>query len=121
MKLQIQMEIHGQKKNKKQEKMRRNPMTRKTKKVGTTGSFGPRYGSQLKKRYLKIENSTNAKHKCPNCASSKVKRQSVGIWMCKKCGLSFAGGAWIPTTPTGKTALRTAASLQEQELEKSKK
>ncbi|MBN1328020.1 MAG: 50S ribosomal protein L37ae [Candidatus Heimdallarchaeota archaeon] len=96
-------------------------MTRRTKKVGTTGRFGPRYGSQLKKRFLKIENSTDATHKCPNCATPAVIRKSVGIWECKKCNLSFAGGAWIPVTPSGQTAVRTALSLEEQRLEKSKK
>jgi len=96
-------------------------LTRRTKKIGTTGRFGPRYGSQLKKRFLKIELSTNATHKCPNCATPAVKRTSVGIWECKKCNLSFAGGAWIPVTPSGQTAARTALSLEEQRLEKSKK
>ncbi|MBK5113780.1 MAG: 50S ribosomal protein L37ae [Candidatus Heimdallarchaeota archaeon] len=96
-------------------------MTRKTKKVGSTGRFGPRYGSQLKKRFLKVENSMNATHKCPSCASPRVKRKSVGIWNCKKCGLSFAGGAWIPVTPTGRTAARTTLSLEDQRLGKSRK
>ncbi|MHA1244567.1 MAG: 50S ribosomal protein L37ae [Candidatus Heimdallarchaeota archaeon] len=109
-------------------------MTRRTKKVGSTGRFGPRYGSlgstgrfgprygsQLKKRVLKIENDMNAKHRCPTCASLRVKRKSVGIWHCKKCNLSFAGGAWIPVTPTGRSATRATVSLEEQRLEKSKK
>ena len=96
-------------------------MTRKTKKVGSTGRFGPRYGSQLKKRVLKIEQGMHAAHKCPNCASPNVKRKSVGIWTCKKCKISFAGGAWVPITPTGKSASRTTISLEEQRLEKSKK
>jgi len=96
-------------------------MTRKTKKVGSTGRFGPRYGSQLKKRFLKIEQGMNATHICPNCASPNVKRKSVGIWNCKKCGVSFAGGAWVPVTPSGRTASRTTVSLEEQRLEKSKK
>ncbi|NHK32467.1 MAG: 50S ribosomal protein L37ae [Asgard group archaeon] len=96
-------------------------MTRRTKKVGSTGRFGPRYGAQLKRRFLKIEDSMNATHKCPNCASPTVKRKSVGIWHCKKCGLNFAGGAWVPITPTGRTASRTTASLEDQRLEKSRK
>jgi len=96
-------------------------MTRRTKKVGSTGRFGPRYGSQLKKRFLKIEDGMNATHRCPNCASPTVKRKSVGIWNCKKCGLNFAGGAWTPITPTGRTASRTTASLEDQRLEKSRK
>lgn len=96
-------------------------MTRKTKKVGLTGRFGPRYGSQLKKRFLTIEKATKDLHKCPNCASVTVKRKSIGIWNCQKCGLDFAGGAWIPVTPSGRSAARTTVSLEEQRLEKSKK
>ena len=96
-------------------------MTRRTKKVGSTGRFGPRYGSQLKKRFLKVENDMHAKHKCPNCTSPTVRRKSVGIWNCKKCGLDFAGGAWVPVTPTGRTASRTTTSLEDQRLEKSRK
>ncbi len=96
-------------------------LTRKTKKVGSTGRFGPRYGSQLKKRFLKVETDMNMTHKCPSCASPKVKRKSVGIWHCKKCGLSFAGGAWIPVTPSGRTAARTTLSLEDQRLGKSRK
>ena len=96
-------------------------MTRKTKKVGSTGRFGPRYGSQLKKRFLKVENNMRAVHKCPDCASPKVKRKSVGIWTCKKCGLHFAGGAWVPVTPAGRSAGRTTVSLEEQRLQKSRK
>ena len=96
-------------------------MTRKTKKVGSTGRFGPRYGSQLKKRFLKVEQNMHATHRCPNCASQTVKRKSVGIWTCKKCGLNFAGGAWVPVTPTGRSASRTTASLEEQRQAKSRK
>jgi large subunit ribosomal protein L37Ae len=96
-------------------------MTRKTKKVGSTGRFGPRYGSQLKKRFLKIEQAMKAEHKCPNCASPKVKRKSVGIWHCKKCDVSFAGGAWVPVTAPGRTAGRITTSLEDARLEKSKK
>ncbi|MFW9922736.1 MAG: 50S ribosomal protein L37ae [Candidatus Thorarchaeota archaeon] len=96
-------------------------MTRKTKKVGLTGRFGPRYGSQLKKRFLKIEQGTKATHKCPNCASPTVSRKSVGVWSCSKCNVEFAGGAWTPVTPSGRSATRTALSLEEQRLEKSRK
>ncbi|MCF2143549.1 MAG: 50S ribosomal protein L37ae [Candidatus Heimdallarchaeota archaeon] len=96
-------------------------MTRRTKKVGSTGRFGPRYGSQVKKRFLKVENSMNASHKCPNCASPTVKRKSIGIWHCSKCNLNFAGGAWVPVTPAGRSALRAAVSLEDQRLEKSKR
>ncbi|MEA2069714.1 MAG: 50S ribosomal protein L37ae [Asgard group archaeon] len=92
-------------------------MTRKTKKVGSTGRFGTRYGSQVRKTFQKIEATKKAKHRCPNCASLTVVRKSIGIWHCKKCDLDFAGGAWSPTTPTGKTATRTAQSIREERRE----
>ena len=38
------------------------------------------------------------KYTCPVCQYQKVERQSVGIWSCKKCGHTFAGGAWEPFT-----------------------
>ncbi|MBD3192457.1 MAG: 50S ribosomal protein L37ae [Candidatus Heimdallarchaeota archaeon] len=96
-------------------------MTKKTKKTGSTGRFGPRYGSQLKKRFLKIEKVQRAAHRCPDCASLRVRRKSIGIWTCKKCGLNFAGGAWMPITSTGRAAARTTASIEEERIQKSKK
>jgi large subunit ribosomal protein L37Ae len=47
-----------------------------------------------------------ANHRCPRCASRKVKRESVGIWGCNKCGYRFAGGAYIPSTKTGQASTR---------------
>jgi large subunit ribosomal protein L37Ae len=37
-----------------------------------------------------------------------VKRESVGIWKCKKCGHTFAGGAYMPSTKLGVVAKRAA-------------
>ena len=89
-------------------------MTRRTKKVGSTGRFGPRYGSQLKKRVLKIENNMHATHRCPSCASPKVKRKSVGIWHCKKCNAKFTGGAYNTQTPRGAESFRIAKRKQRE-------
>jgi len=38
------------------------------------------------------------KYTCPVCQYQKVERQSVGIWVCKKCDHNFDGGAWEPFT-----------------------
>jgi large subunit ribosomal protein L37Ae len=46
-----------------------------TKKVGTSGKYGPR---------------------CPGCGKNQVKRISLGIYQCKKCNHKFAGKAYIP-------------------------
>lgn len=84
----------------------------KTKKAGITGRFGTRYGATMRKRVRAIEEvQKQTKHKCPRCESRKVKRVFVGVWQCKFCGYTFAGGAWIPQTAMGRTARRTATRL----------
>jgi len=84
----------------------------RTTKSGKTGRFGTRYGSTVRKRVKEIEKKQSKKHKCPSCASKKVKRIAVAIWKCQFCGHKFAGGAYTPSTPVGKTALRTTNRLQ---------
>jgi large subunit ribosomal protein L37Ae len=61
----------------------------KTKKVGTTARFGPRYGSRIRKRVKDIEAPMRQKTKCPKCENKAVKRESVGVWRCHKCGVVF--------------------------------
>ena len=68
----------------------------KTKSVGVTGRFGPRYGVSVRRRIKDVEESVRAYHTCPRCQAKRVKRVSAGIWSCRKCGLKFAGGAYKP-------------------------
>ncbi|MHA1754596.1 MAG: 50S ribosomal protein L37ae [Candidatus Odinarchaeia archaeon] len=84
----------------------------KTKKVGTTGRFGARYGSTIRKRVRMIESKTYRPHKCPRCLTPRVKRIGLGIWQCKKCNLKFAGGCWVPVTDAGKAISRIAKSIK---------
>jgi large subunit ribosomal protein L37Ae len=35
-----------------------------------------------------------AKKECPSCSSMKLRRLSAGIWSCKTCGFTVAGGAY---------------------------
>ncbi|MCS7097078.1 MAG: 50S ribosomal protein L37ae [Candidatus Methanomethylicia archaeon] len=68
-------------------------------KVGPTGRFGARYGATIRARVRDIELLMRSDHKCPRCLSiGKVKRISVGIWTCKKCGYTFTGGAYAPSS-----------------------
>jgi len=87
----------------------------KTKKVGSTRGFGPRYGSTVRKRYIKVITELKRPHKCPQCGFVRVKRESVGIWKCKKCEHTFAGGAYTPTTKLGVVARRAAKSAPVEE------
>lgn len=67
------------------------------KKVTTAKRFGVRYGRTNKEKVSKIEAESRKRHKCPYCNYTSVKRISVGIWGCKKCGSKFSGQAYIPT------------------------
>jgi large subunit ribosomal protein L37Ae len=76
-------------------------MSRRTKKVGSTGRFQARYGVRSRTRIRNVEIQQNLKHECPSCGYKRVKRKDTSIWQCKKCGIKFAGGAYIPTTEAG--------------------
>ncbi len=81
----------------------------RTKKVGSTGRFGPRYGAKLRRRVLDIDNRRKDPTRCPSCATKALKRKAAGLWNCTKCGLVFAGGAYVPFTDAGKAAKRAIA------------
>ncbi len=70
--------------------------------MGTAKRFGTRAGKRVRDKVDKIEKQVKDTHKCPQCDRKTVKRVSTGIWKCTKCGLKFAGGAYIPKTDTGK-------------------
>lgn len=76
-------------------------MARRTKKVGSAGRFQARYGVRARTQVRNVEILQRAKHVCPSCGYKKVKRTGTGIWQCKKCGIRFAGGAYVPRTETG--------------------
>ncbi|MFQ6020949.1 MAG: 50S ribosomal protein L37ae [Candidatus Aenigmatarchaeota archaeon] len=70
----------------------------KKKKVGSSGRFGPRYGTRTKKIVAAIEKKQKQKQVCPYCERKTLKRIASGIWYCKKCKVKFAGGAYFPRT-----------------------
>ena len=65
-----------------------------TKKVGSTGRFGPRYGTTVKQKLLEVEKKQKKKYKCPSCQKIAVKRLAKGIWSCKICMHKFSGKAY---------------------------
>jgi large subunit ribosomal protein L37Ae len=93
-------------------------MMGKTKKVGPTRGLGPRYGSTVRKRYIKIVTEMKKPHRCPQCGFARVKRVSVGVWKCGKCAFTFTGGAYTPTTKLGIVARRVAKGAPVEEVMK---
>ncbi|NJR31475.1 hypothetical protein HC762_01780 [bacterium] len=41
-----------------------------------------------------MEITQHARYVCTFCGKNTVKRHSVGIWTCKACKKTVAGGAW---------------------------
>ena len=80
-------------------------------KIGLAGGFGARYGTVARRQYVEIVTGLRSKHECPRCKFQTVKRWSVGVWHCRKCGLKFAGGAYTPTTKLGEIAARATRGL----------
>jgi len=78
----------------------------KTRKVGVAGSLGSRYGTVARRRYADIVSQMRRPYECPQCHFKTVRRLSVGIWLCRKCGVKFAGGAYTPFTKLGEIARR---------------
>ena len=72
-------------------------MSQRTRKVGSTGRFGPRYGVSVRRRIGSVEAKQRKWHDCPECTKQRVRRVSTGIYRCRSCGLEFASGAYYPT------------------------
>lgn len=70
----------------------------RTKKVGSSGKFGPRYGMRVRRKWLEVDKVQRAFYQCPVCKKVAVKRVASGIWECGRCGAKFSGGAYMPVT-----------------------
>jgi large subunit ribosomal protein L37Ae len=92
-------------------------VNKRTKKVGITGKYGTRYGSTLRKVIRKIEVSQHSTYKCVFCGKDSVKRLSAGIWKCKSCKKTVAGGAYTLNTPAAVTVRSTVARLRKMKDE----
>jgi len=88
-------------------------MSKRTRKVGVTGKYGTRYGATLRKQIKKMEIQQHATYTCSFCGKDAVKRQAVGIWNCKACRKTTAGGAWTVSTTAAATVRSTVRRLRE--------
>ncbi|MGC8710197.1 MAG: 50S ribosomal protein L37ae [Candidatus Micrarchaeia archaeon] len=74
-----------------------------------------RYGVSLRKRYMAVQKEKKARYKCDVCGRLAVKRISTGIWKCKHCGATYAGGAYTLKTSAGETANRIIMQYLQSE------
>ncbi|KAF2446989.1 60S ribosomal protein L43 [Paraphaeosphaeria minitans] len=88
-------------------------MTKRTKKVGITGKYGTRYGASLRKQVKKMEITQHARYTCQFCGKNAVKREAVGIWKCRSCRKTTAGGAYTVSTPAAAATRSTIRRLRE--------
>ncbi len=88
-------------------------MSKRTKKVGVTGKYGVRYGASLRKQVKKMETTQHARYVCTFCGKNTVKREAVGIWKCRACNKTTAGGAWTVSTTAAATVRSTIRRLRD--------
>eukprot|EP00011_Vannellida_sp_DIVA3-517-6-12_P008735 CAMPEP_0114605772 /NCGR_PEP_ID=MMETSP0168-20121206/1224_1 /TAXON_ID=95228 ORGANISM="Vannella sp., Strain DIVA3 517/6/12" /NCGR_SAMPLE_ID=MMETSP0168 /ASSEMBLY_ACC=CAM_ASM_000044 /LENGTH=64 /DNA_ID=CAMNT_0001816627 /DNA_START=154 /DNA_END=348 /DNA_ORIENTATION=+ len=62
-----------------------------------------------------MEISQHARYTCQFCGKDSVKRTAVGIWNCKGCGKTTAGGAWVMTTTAAATVRSTVRRLRDMQ------
>jgi large subunit ribosomal protein L37Ae len=87
----------------------------KGRKTRSAGRFGARYGRKVRKLVADIEEQMKKKHLCPKCGRLSVVRKGTGIWQCRKCEVTFAGGTYLPYTSIGKTVMRSIKKEAETE------
>lgn len=87
--------------------------TKRTKKVGITGKFGVRYGSSLRRQTKKMEVQQHAKYDCSFCGKRTVQRGATGIWTCRACRKTVAGGAYTVSTAAAATVRSTIRRLRD--------
>lgn len=72
-------------------------MSKRTKKVGSAGRFGARYGVRIRKRIADVELVSKGRHECPKCKAVALGRVANGIWLCRHCGAKMASSSYAPT------------------------
>lgn len=76
--------------------------------------YGPKYGKRIRNKISSIEESEKSGHRCPECGSTSLKKESKGVWVCKKCGEKVAGGAWKPETGAKKMVKKALRKAGEE-------
>jgi large subunit ribosomal protein L37Ae len=84
-------------------------VSHRTKKVGSTGWMGPRYGIRIRRRVLEIDRARGPAAPCPRCSTVTLRRVASGVFECRRCGTRFASNAYVfqappPITRTAKEA-----------------
>ena len=74
-------------------------MSQRTKKVGSTGWMGPRYGIRIRRRVLEIDRVKRRASPCPRCSTVTLRRVASGVFECRRCGHRFASNAYAFSAP----------------------
>ena len=69
-------------------------------------NFSVRYGVSIRKRYMSVQADKRKRYLCGLCGKVAVKRKMNGIWHCRHCNATFAGGAYTFKTTAGETVSR---------------
>merc|ERR1711976_801715 len=88
-------------------------MGKRTKKAGVVGKYGTRYGASIRKVIKKIEITQHATYTCSFCGKDTVKRAVFGIWDCRSCKKTVAGGAYVFNTAAAASVRSTVRRLRE--------
>ncbi len=99
-------------------------MSKRTKRIGSAGRYGVRFGQKIRKMVSDIEAVQKLDHACPACTKNAVEREASGIWKCRICKCVFAGGAYNPAYGSERTISAVTESekpfKKEVEIGKSK-
>lgn len=91
---------------------------KKETKIGPSGGWGARYGRKSRKIVKELDVARKkGGFTCPKCGSPSVKKESFGVWFCRKCGTEFTGGAYVPVTPVGRAATKSVQTGESEEFE----
>jgi large subunit ribosomal protein L37Ae len=73
-----------------------------------------RYGASIRKRYRAVMKKKQSRYKCEACGKIAVKRINTSIWQCRHCNATYAGGAFVLSTPEGEVAKRLIEDMAKQ-------